>query len=53
MLQYEARIYEKLQGQNGIPAIHWTGVEGEYNVIVMEILGPTIQNLFEFCGLKF
>jgi len=53
MLQYEAKIYEKLQGCPGICTVHWSGVEGDYNVLVMEILGPSLQNLFDFCEQNF
>jgi casein kinase 1 len=49
MLHYEAKIYEKLANVVGIPKIHWYGVEGDYNVMVMDILGPTLDALFEFC----
>lgn len=42
MLNYEYRIYEKLKGEIGFPNVHWYGVEGEYNVLVMDILGPSL-----------
>ena len=53
MLQYEAKIYEKLVGQVGIPQVHWQGVEGDFNVMVMDILGPPLQALFDFCDQKW
>ena len=53
MLQYEYRIYEKLSGEVGFPSVHYFGVEGEYNVLVMDILGPSINDLFDFCDQKF
>lgn len=53
MLHYESKIYEKLQGCVGIPSIYWYGVEGEYNVLVMDILGPPLEQLFDFCGRSF
>lgn len=31
----------------------WHGIEGEYTALVMEILGPTLNELFEFCNKKF
>ena len=36
-----------------IPSVHWFGVEGDYNVMVMDILGPSLEDLFTFCGRKF
>ena len=46
MLQYEAKIYEKISGNVGIPQTMYFGVEGHFNVLVMELLGPSIENLF-------
>lgn len=37
----------------GIPAIRWCGAEGDYNVMVMELLGPSLEDLFNFCSRKF
>lgn len=30
-----------------IPSIRWYGKEGNYRVLVMDMLGPTLQDLFE------
>jgi serine/threonine protein kinase len=32
----------------GIPSVKWAGVEGDYNVLVMNRLGSSLENLFEF-----
>ena len=40
-------------GGIGIPAIRWCGTEGDYNVLVMELLGPSLEDLFNFCGRRF
>lgn len=52
-LLYESKLYRILQGGIGIPNIHWYGVEGEYNVMVMDLLGPSLEDLFVFCGRRF
>ncbi|KAJ4455608.1 putative Casein kinase I [Paratrimastix pyriformis] len=52
-LYYETRIYRILQGGIGIPNVRWFGVEGEYNVMVMELLGHSLEDLFNRCGRRF
>jgi len=37
----------------GIPSIKWCGVDGEDNVLVMDLLGPSLEDLFVYCGRKF
>ncbi|CAI5503116.1 unnamed protein product [Closterium sp. Naga37s-1] len=37
----------------GIPNIRWFGVEGDYNVMVIDLLGPSLEDLFNFCARKF
>ena len=34
---------------DGIPTVYWFGVEGDYTVLIMAILGPNLQQLFDFC----
>ncbi len=31
----------------------WFGTEGDYNVMVMQLLGPSLEDLFNFCGRRF
>ena len=52
-LNYEANIYKRMKGRIGIPNIHWFGVQDKYNVMVMDLLGPTLRDLFEFCERTF
>jgi len=37
----------------GIPLLKWFGTEGDYNIMVMELLGPSLEDLFNFCARKF
>jgi serine/threonine protein kinase len=37
----------------GFPNIHYFGVEGEYNVLIMDKLGASIEDLFNQCQRKF
>ncbi|KAK6268218.1 hypothetical protein QUC31_012378 [Theobroma cacao] len=39
-------------GLAGIPNVRWFGVEGDYNVLVMDLLGPSLEDLFNFCSRK-
>ena len=59
-LRYEYSLYKLLMdpGENGkkaigIPSVKWWGMQDEFNVMVMELLGPSLEDLFTFCGRKF
>jgi len=52
-LLYESKLYKILSGGVGIPYVRWYGVEGDYNVMVMDLLGPSLEDLFNYCGRKF
>ncbi len=45
-LPYENKIYEVLSPHEGIPKIHWFGMEGEFHCMVMEALGPSLEDMF-------
>ncbi|CAN1233302.1 Casein kinase 1-like protein 10, partial [Linum perenne] len=52
-LHYESKIYMILQGGTGIPELKWFGAEGDYNVMVIDLLGPSLEDLFNYCNRKF
>ena len=53
-LSYEYRLYRLLQGKTpgqvatGIPNVRWFGKEGDYNVLIMDLLGPSLEDLFNY-----
>jgi len=52
-LLYESKLYKILAGGVGVPNVHWYGVEGDYNIMVIDLLGPSLEDLFSFCNRKF
>ncbi|XXG76937.1 hypothetical protein AAC387_Pa08g1194 [Persea americana] len=52
-LHYESKLYMLLQGGTGVPHLKWFGVEGEYNAMVIDLLGPSLEDLFNYCNRKF
>lgn len=55
-LHTEYKLLNQLSagGGPGIPKVRWySGHEGGYNVMVMDLLGPSLEDLFNFCGRKF
>ncbi|KAF2608229.1 hypothetical protein F2Q68_00046337 [Brassica cretica] len=51
-LLYESKLYKVLQGGTGVPNVKWYGTEGDYNVLVIDLLGPSLEDLFNFCSRK-
>ncbi len=52
-LEHEADVYKSLAGGVGIPFVRWYGTEGDYNVMVLNLLGPSLEDLFNFCNRGF
>ncbi len=52
-IQHESRIYERLRDKVGIPEIKWCGKDGDFQSLVMELLGPDLQQLLDFCSGRF
>ena len=49
---------EKSQERNesnhiGIPKVYFFGIEGEYRILVMDYLGPCLEDLLTYCDRKF
>jgi hypothetical protein len=37
----------------GISKVYWFGSEGDYNAMVTDLLGPSLEELKTFCGNEF
>jgi serine/threonine protein kinase len=53
LLTKEAPYHEKLSGGRCIPTIHMHGQEAGYSFVVMDLLGPSLEDLFDYCGRQF
>ena len=51
MLEYN--LYKKFAGLTGIPKVYYYEREGDFNCMVMEALGPSLEDLFGFCKKQF
>lgn len=52
-LEYESKVYKALAGGVGVPFVRWFGTECDYNAMVIDLLGPSLEDLFNFCNRKF
>ncbi|KAI0321756.1 kinase-like domain-containing protein [Amylostereum chailletii] len=48
-LPYESMIYRRLRGHPGIPSVHWSGRFDISNVLILDKLGPNLQDLCQSC----
>lgn len=52
-LKQESRIYKTLMGGPGVPWIMYSGRQGDYNVMIIDLLGPSLEDLFKMCNRHF
>lgn len=55
-LYFESKVYRVLRETPGIPRIQFYGLDGVrnlYHAMVIELLGPSLEDLFTFCGRRF
>lgn len=52
-LHHEWTVYKSLGLAAGIPRIFWSGAERGYRAIIMSLLGPSLEDLFDACNHKF
>lgn len=52
-LRYEAKVYSILEGGMGIPKVYMNGILEDNNIMVMDLLGPSLEDMFNYCGRRF
>jgi len=60
-LMYESKVLRILQSGSdrtrayavGVPCMRWFGTEGTFNVMVLDLLGPSLEDLFSYCTRQF
>ena len=56
-LLFESKVYKLLHHNNlnvvGIPELHWYGQEEDVNMMVLDLCGPSLEELFSYCNRKF
>ncbi len=53
LLEREADVYRSLSGGAGIPRVHAYETECDFKALVFDLLGPSLEDLFNFCSRKF
>ena len=52
-LYYESKLYAILQGGPGIGSMYWYGNNEEYNALVIDLHGKSLETLFKQCNSHF
>lgn len=41
------------QAVDGVPNVYYFGQEGLHNILVIDLLGPSLEDLFDHCNRRF
>ncbi|XP_021765336.1 casein kinase 1-like protein HD16 isoform X2 [Chenopodium quinoa] len=44
---FEWQVYNKLSGSHGVPRVHYKGSQGDYYIMVMDMLGPNLWDTWK------
>jgi hypothetical protein len=52
-LEHKFFVYKKLKNRTNIPHMHWFGTESGFDVMALDCLGPSLEDLFVCSGFQF
>lgn len=52
-LRHEYKVYREVVSCHGFCRVHHFGTQDNYNVMVMDLLGPSLEDLFNRCSRRF
>lgn len=53
LLRHETKVYQRIGSHVGLPTCLHYGTEKRFNALVMELLGPSLEDLFNYCKRHF
>ncbi|KAG1720305.1 kinase-like domain-containing protein [Suillus paluster] len=53
VLKHEHHVLCQLDGITGIPRVHWFGYEARHNALILDCLGPSLEDVFNSCCCSF
>lgn len=52
-LRHEYKVYRELQNCPGFGRVYFYGTHNNFNAMVMDLFGPSLEDLFTKCGRRF
>lgn len=52
-LSIEMQVYESVSGHTGFPQVYWFGEKDDFQIMIFELLGPNLEDVFCYCGNQF
>lgn len=52
-LRHEYKVYRELINSPGFCTVHYFGAQDHWNVMVMDLMGPSLESLFNKCKRRF